>query len=111
MTPGIHLPEAILCVNITLCEKQIMLCGGINIRNAHLIAVDIYGTVQAIELNFPVNFWERFWCDCIWQITLEIICSASSCNHSECDDYDQPSHQKGTNFFHCSSGESRMTTT
>ena len=60
MTVKVHLPEAFLGMDVALCEEQVMGGRCVNVGNAHFVAVNVNGSVQTIQLNFPVNFGKDF---------------------------------------------------
>ena len=104
VAPGIHLPETILGVNIALRKKQVMGGGGINVRDSHRVAIDIYGTVQALELDLAFRLRERFRRHRVWQIAPHVIQPRCSHNERKHNQHDQTPHQKDTQFSHRSSG-------
>ncbi len=51
--PEVHLPEAVLGVDVALGEEQVVQAGGVDVRDAHAVTVDIHRTVQPGELDLP----------------------------------------------------------
>jgi hypothetical protein len=56
--PEVHLPETILRVDVSLREEQVVPGGGVDVRDAHLVAVDVHGAVQPRDLHLPVRLRE-----------------------------------------------------
>src|SRR5512144_1748934 len=104
MPPGIHLPEAILGMDITLGEEQVMRGAGVNVWDPHFVAVNIDGTVQTIKFYLTISLWEGFRRDGVGQIALKIKSANGTQNDCKDNDQAQPTRQKNTNSFHYSSG-------
>lgn len=58
MSPEIHLPETVLCVNIPLRAKEIIAVLSIYMRNAKLIANNFNGTMQPGNVYVTGSFRE-----------------------------------------------------
>ena len=72
MPPGIHLPEAILRMDESLREEQVMQCAGVDVRNAHGIPVHLDLSVDALYVQLTIDLRERLGGDHPWQIAIEI---------------------------------------
>ena len=84
MAPGIHLPEAVLGMDVPLGKEQVVLGPGIDVRDAHLVPVNIHGAIEAFQLDLPGDLWKRLRRNGIRQVTLEVIrpsCSGHQCKH------------------------------
>src|SRR5436853_1712287 len=60
VTVEVHLPEAVLGMDIALCKEQVMGSRCINMWNSHLVAINIHGCIKSLELDFSVNFGKGF---------------------------------------------------
>ena len=59
VTEEIHLPEAVLGVDIPLCEEQIVFAAGVNVRHTGRTSVDIHRGFQARNCLHPLGPGER----------------------------------------------------
>ncbi len=55
----LHLPPAILCLNVTLSEQEIVHTAGVDVRDAPIIAPDGDGVLQPGDLHFAVECRQR----------------------------------------------------
>ena len=64
-TPGtgvplkIHLPEAVLGMDVAFSEKEIVFRTGVNVGNAGLIAINVHRAVQLSESYFSIGLRKR----------------------------------------------------
>ena len=57
--PEVHLPETVLGMHKSLCHEQVVLGGGIDVRDAHVVTIDIHGTLQPRKLDVSFRLRER----------------------------------------------------
>ena len=48
VTPDVHLPETVLGVDVSQGEEQVMRVGGVNVRDAVLVPVDVNGGLEPL---------------------------------------------------------------
>src|SRR5262249_51218158 len=87
-------------MDLTFGEEKVMLGGGIDMRDAHLVAIDIYWRIESVEVNLAVNLRKRFFCDGIRKVTLEI--KQTACGKKQGEDKNSDQHTN-CDFPHISS--------
>ena len=100
MPPEIHLPETFLSMHIALCKEQVMGCTGINMRDTHLVTIDVDRAIQSGQFELPVDLREGSGGNCVGNITFEIIRARCARDYSQDDHPDTNAGQDTTCLFH-----------